>query len=256
MLEKISIVMVEPQHPGNIGSVARAMKTMDLKNLVLVAPSRYPDPQAFWRSANATDILEKAIVLQTLEEALSDAQFVVGTSARVRQLSPRILEPRSLGPKLANLNPGSSTAILFGREDSGLTNKELQKCHVHLQIPASEEYGVLNLAMAVQIVAYELFVFFKTKANEAPENKPMLSNPASEERVWDRPRASQDKIEALIAQIERSLYISGYLSEKNPGLVLQRIRRMLMRNSLDHSEVQILHGFIKKLSDSSDVSAK
>ena len=98
--------------------------------------------------------------------------------------------------------------------------------------------------------------FFKTKANEAPKNKPMLSNPTSEERVWDRPRASQDKIEALIAQIERSLYISGYLSEKNPGLVLQRIRRMLMRNSLDHSEVQILHGFIKKLTESSDVSGK
>ena len=89
----------------------------------------------------------------------------MGTSARVRQLSPRILEPRSLGPKLAALNPGLSTAILFGREDSGLTNEELQKCHVQLQIPASEEYGVLNLAMAVQIVAYELFVFFKTNAN-------------------------------------------------------------------------------------------
>ena len=162
MLEKISIVMVEPQHPGNIGSVARAMKTMDLKNLVLVAPSRYPDPQALWRSANAADILEKAVVLETLEEALNDVHFVVGTSARVRQLSPKILEPRSLGPKLAALNPGSSTAILFGREDSGLTNEELQKCHVQLQIPASEEYGVLNLAMAVQIVAYELFVFFTT----------------------------------------------------------------------------------------------
>ena len=252
MLEKISIVMVEPQHPGNIGSVARAMKTMDLKNLVLVSPSRYPDPQALWRSANATDILKKAVVLETLEEALSDVQFVVGTSARVRQLSPRILEPRSLGPKLAALNSGSSTAILFGREDSGLTNEELQKCHVQLQIPASEEYGVLNLAMAVQIVAYELFVFFKTNMDEDLENKAIPSNPASEERVWDRPRASQDKIQALIAQIESSLYISGYLSEKNPGLVLQRIRRMLMRNSLDQTEVQILHGFIKKLTESND----
>ena len=88
----------------------------------------------------------------------------------MRQLSPKILEPRSLGPKLAALNPGSSTAILFGREDSGLTNEELQKCHVQLQIPASEEYGVLNLAMAVQIVAYELFVFFKTNAEEARKN--------------------------------------------------------------------------------------
>ena len=256
MLEKISIVMVEPQHPGNIGSVARAMKTMDLKNLVLVAPRRYPDPQALWRSANATDILEKAVVLETLEEALSEIQFVVGTSARVRQLSPKILEPRSLGPKLAALNPGSSTAILFGREDSGLTNEELQKCHVQLQIPASEEYGVLNLAMAVQIVAYELFVFFKMNADEARKNKSLPSNSASEERFWDRPRASQDKIEALIAQIERSLYTSGYLSENNPGLVLQRIRRMLMRNSLDHTEVQILHGFIKKLTNSNDASGK
>ncbi len=256
MLEKISIVMVEPQHPGNIGSVARAMKTMDLKNLVLVAPSRYPDPQALWRSANATDILEKAIVLETLEEALSNAEFVIGTSARVRQLSPVILEPKSLGPKLATLTPDASAAILFGREDSGLTNEELQKCHVQLQIPASEEYGVLNLAMAVQIVAYELFAFFKTNVKEAPENNTMTSNPVTEERVWDRPRASQDKIEALIAQIESSLYISGYLSEKNPGLVLQRIRRMLMRNSLDHTEVQILHGFIKKLTESNDTSGQ
>ena len=256
MLEKISIVMVEPQHPGNIGSVARAMKTMDLKNLVLVAPRRDPDPQALWRSANASDILEEAVVLETLEEALSEIQFVVGTSARVRQLSPKILEPRSLGPKLAALNPGSSIAILFGREDSGLTNEELQKCHVQLQIPASEEYGVLNLAMAVQIVAYELFVFFKTNADEAREKNSLPSNSASEERFWDRPRASQDKIEALIAQMERSLYASGYLSENNPGLVLQRIRRMLMRNSLDHTEVQILHGFIKKLTNSNDASGK
>ena len=120
MLEKISIVMVEPQHPGNIGSVARAMKTMDLKNLVLVAPSRYPDPQALWRSANATDILEKAVVVETLEEALSDVQFVVGTSARLRQLSPRILEPRSLGPKLANLNSGSSTSLGHHHEAAAL----------------------------------------------------------------------------------------------------------------------------------------
>ena len=105
-------------------------------------------------------------------------------------------------------------------------------------------------------MAYELFGFFKMNVDEVLNDKAPPSNPAGEERFWDRPRASQDKIEALIAQIEKSLYISGYLSEKNPGLVLQRIRRMLMRNSLDHTEVQILHGFIKKLTDSNDPSGK
>ena len=154
---EIRIVLVEPNHPGNIGGAARAMKTMGIRSLYLVRPSRFPDPQADWRAAQAIDVLESTIVVDTLDEAIADCAQVIGTSTRNR----RIPWPREDATGIANriIQHGyhQPVAIVFGREQSGLTNEELQRCQLHLVIPASRVYPSLNLAMAVQVVCYELF---------------------------------------------------------------------------------------------------
>ena len=158
MFENVRIILVEPQHPGNIGAGARAMKNMGFNDLWLVNPKRFPDPQADWRAAGATDLLERSRVASTLNEAIADCQLVIGTSARGRNIPRPSIFAKEL-PGLISRHPADlKVAILFGREDSGLTNDELQLCHYHLQIPSDEGYPVLNVAMALQIVVYELFI--------------------------------------------------------------------------------------------------
>ena len=183
MLENIRIILVEPQHPGNIGAGARAMKNMGCNDLWLVNPKRFPDPQADWRAAGATDLLEDSRLCSTLKEAVADCQLVIGTSARVRNIPRPSIFAKEL-PDLISRHPADlKVAILFGREDSGLTNDELQLCHYHLQIPSDEGYPVLNLAMALQIVVYELFI--------------SASGNQKKEAEWDRPIASSNEVEMM-----------------------------------------------------------
>ena len=156
MLENIRIVLVNTSHTGNIGSTARAMKTMGLSNLYLVDPVSAPDGKASALAAGATDVLANAKTVATLEEAVSDCGLVVGTSARSRTLSWPMLEPRGCGEKLVSEVANYPVALVFGRENNGLANDELQQCHFHVCIPANPEYSSLNLAAAVQTLCYEI----------------------------------------------------------------------------------------------------
>ena len=233
MFENVRIILVEPQHPGNIGAGARAMKNMGFNDLWLVNPKRFPDPQADWRAAGATDLLEYTRVCSTLNKAIADCQLVIGTSARVRNIPRPSIFAKEL-PGLISRHPADlNVAILFGREDSGLTNDELQLCHYHLQIPSDEGYPVLNVAMALQIVVYELFVSTSGKQKKEPE--------------WDRAIASSNEVEMMLEHLERVLFESEFLDRENPGKTLVRLRRMFMRIKLDETEVQMMRGILKHL---------
>lgn len=156
LLDNIRIVLVNTSHPGNIGSAARAMKTMGLKHLYLVVPEKFPHHKANELASNAGDLLENAVVTSTIEEAIAGCQLILGTSTRERTIPWPLLTSREMGDKLKQESPQTKIAILFGREESGLSNDELHKCHYHIQIPANPEYSSLNLASAVQVISYEL----------------------------------------------------------------------------------------------------
>ena len=245
MLDRIRIVLVEPRHPGNIGSTARAMKTMGIEQLVLVAPARFPDPQADWRAAGAVDVLDGVIVVSSVSEAIAECHFVVGTSTRSRHIPWPVVMAKDIASCLAEQPSEASIAILFGREDSGLTNEELQMCQCHLQIPSSPIYGSLNLAMAVQVVCYELYQF--TEALQQNEEAVVTPSANSTRRIWDRPPATQQQFESLMGHLHETLLNSGFVDPDTPGHTLTRLRRLLARHQLDETEVQILRGVLKHL---------
>ena len=153
---KIRMVLVNTTHPGNIGGSARAIKNMGLTELYLVQPREYPAPRAVWRAAGARDILTNVKVVESLDEAIAGCGLVVGTSARERRIPWPLINPRECGEKIWSEAASHDVALLFGREDRGLTNSELQKCHYHVHIPSNPDYSSLNLATAVQVLAYEV----------------------------------------------------------------------------------------------------
>ena len=230
-LNNIRVVLVEPSHPGNIGAAARAMKTMGLSQLVLVNPLRYPDPQAEWRAAAATDVLDQCRVCASLDEAIADCHWVVGASARPRRIPWPVADVRAAARKLLAEAAAGQVAVLFGREADGLSNDELQRCNAHLRIPASPDYPSLNLAMAVQVVAYELFA-----AQAAPA-----------EPEWDRPPATAAEVDAMLAHWERLLEAADFLDPENPGQTMTRLRRLAVRTGLDQTEVRMLRGIATHL---------
>lgn len=234
LLADVRIVLVEPSHPGNIGGVARAMKTMGLSDLALVNPGRYPDPQAEWRAAGAQDVLESARVYASLDEALADRQWIVGTSTRARRIPWPVGSAESVVGDLLGRLPRARSAILFGRETSGLANEELQRCNCHLVIPANPDYPSLNLAMAVQVVCYEL-----CRQSQEPGDVVTAG--------WDRDPASAAQTEALLEHFERVLVASGFLDASNPGQTMTRFRRLMTRFEFDEMEVQMLRGVLRKL---------
>jgi tRNA (cytidine32/uridine32-2'-O)-methyltransferase len=235
-LKHVRIVLVETSHPGNIGGAARAMKTMGLSDLCLVRPQRFPDPQAEWRAAGALDVLDRATVVDTLDEAIADSVLVVGTSTRNRRIPWPMLTARQLGPRLAAEAPAGPIALLFGRETSGLTNEELQRCHLHLQIPANPDYPSLNLAMAVQVVCYELY---QTRVDAAETH--------AEAAPWDREPAPMAAVEAMLGHLEQVLTRVEFLDADNPGQVMTRLRRLFMRVRLDDTEVKMLRGALTEI---------
>ena len=229
---EVRIVLVEPSHPGNIGGAARAMKTMGLTSLMLVRPERFPDPQADWRAAQATDVLEAAVVVGTLDEALGDCVLAVGTSTRERRIPWPRKDAQGVANELARQNYDQPIAILFGREASGLTNEELQRCQLHLVIPASADYPSLNLAMAVQVVCYELF-------------KAMGDAPSTSD--WDRKLATIDEMEAFYVHLETVLQQIDFLDPAAPRQAMTRLRRMFGRIGIDETEVGMLRGFLRHI---------
>lgn len=232
-LDNIRIVLVNTSHPGNIGGVARAMKNMGLTRLYLVEPRQFPDEQAEWRAASAADVLDSAVVTASLDEAIADCQFVVGTSARGRRIPWPLLDPRQCAERMAIASAGEQVAVLFGREDRGLTNDELKVCNLHLNIPTSSDYSSLNLAMAVQVVCYELRMLL-----DAP------ALPASEDAEWDTPFATRENMERFYAHLEETLVDVEFLDPAAPRQLMARLRRLYSRVRLDEMELNILRGIL------------
>ncbi len=236
LTQRIRIVLVEPSHPGNIGAAARAMKTMGLTQLVLVRPKRFPDPQAEWRAAGAKDVLTSADVVDDLREAISEASFVVGTTARSRRMAWRQAIPRVAAPEMIAKAEYGVVAVMFGREADGLANEELDLCHLHVCIPASPAYSSLNLAMAVQVLCYEL-------RSAMLDGQDQGAHP----RAWDRPRAASEQVEHLFAHIESLTNSLEFLPGEHHTVVMRRIRRMIGRIEPDVTEVSMLRGILSAI---------
>ena len=236
-LDAIRMVLVEPSHPGNIGGAARALKTMGLSQLWLVAPKRFPDPQAEWRAAGGLDVLHDARIVSSVSEALEGCALVVGTSNRNRRIPWPTLDASVAAPRVLSAAEAGPVALLFGREADGLNNEELRACNLHLQIPANPVYPSLNLAMAVQVVSYELY-------------RTALSTSAAPERGlsstdhWDRPWAKQEAVEAMLTHLRETLEALNFLDPGNPGQTMTRLRRLFLRQRMDDKEVQILRGVL------------
>ncbi len=231
--DNIRFVLVNTTHPGNIGGVARAMKNMGLRRLYLVAPRDFPNEQAVWRAASATDLLEAAVVVPSLEEAIGDCQFVVGTSARARRIPWPLMDARHCAQRIAEASAREQVAVLFGREDRGLTNDELKVCNLHLNIPTAADYSSLNLAMAVQIVAYELRML-----------QSVAERPACEVDEWDAPFASRENMERFYTHLEEALVDIEFLDPAAPRQLMSRLRRLYSRVRLDDMELNILRGIL------------
>jgi TrmH family RNA methyltransferase len=226
----IRIVLTRVSHPGNIGSAARAMKTMGLERLCLVAPERFPATEATVMAAGADDVLDRAEVFPDVRSAVADCGLVVGTTARGRHLPWRIVEPREAAAEVAAAAESSEVAVLFGAERTGLTNDELELCQCLLTIPTGSSYGSLNLAMAVQVVAYEILLATRSAAND------------SERRGI--PLASAVEMERFYGHLERVLDEIDFHDRTGEGHLMARLRRFFNRAVPDQNEINILRGIL------------
>jgi TrmH family RNA methyltransferase len=231
----VRIILVRPSHPGNIGSVARAMKTMGLTELVLVSPEKFPHEEAVALATHAQDILNDAVVVNNITEALENITYVYATSANSRDVEINCFNPKEAALDIKqriqknNLKNNYKIAILFGPENHGLNNQDLLVANSLIKIPTQESYHSLNLAAAVQIVAYELLM-------------------ASHEN----PLATVPELEGFYAQLEKLCESTGFLDPKRPGQLMERFRRLYNRTELDHVELNILRGFLKAVASKLD----
>ncbi|MGH1409800.1 MAG: tRNA (cytosine(32)/uridine(32)-2'-O)-methyltransferase TrmJ [Aeromonas sp.] len=231
MLDQIRIVLVNTSHTGNMGSAARAMKTMGLTRMILVDPQALPDESAFALAAGASDVLANARVVPTLDDAIADCGLVIGTSARSRTLSWPMLDPREAGKMTVAEGMKHPVALVFGRERTGLTNDELQKCHYHVAIPANPEYSSLNLAMAVQTLCYEVRMRWLQGLDVV-----------AEEMALDYPSAEQ--LEGFYQHLEQTLMKTGFIADDHPGHVMSKLRRLFNRARPEAAELNILRGIL------------
>jgi TrmH family RNA methyltransferase len=223
------IVLVNTSHPGNIGAAARAMKNMGLSELCLVDPQRYPSAEATARASGADDLLARTKCFGTLDEAIADAVLVIGASARSRSLPVPMLDPRACA-KLVYEQPDAKTvAILFGRERTGLSNEELDRCHYLVQIPGNPEYPSLNIAAAVQVIVYELRLLAGHGAN-------------TPQTAIDYATAQQ--MEQFFDHLEETLVELEFLDPENPKQLMRRLRRLFGRTRPDQNEINILRGIL------------
>jgi len=254
LLDKVRIVLVNTSDCRNIGSAARAMKTMGLSNLVLVDPAEMPNGQAQALAAGATDILANAKVVSTLSEAIEDCGLVVGTSARSRTLPWPMLEPRGCGEKMIAEADEYLVALVFGRESSGLTNDELQLCHFHVQIPANPDYSSLNLAMAVQTLSYEVRTSYLLSLENSQQEYSTGNGTYIGKKSIDACLDANSEDQALYPvtkdterfyqHFEDALKATGFIGDKHPGLVMTKLRRLFNRARPDVKEVKMMRGIL------------
>lgn len=234
MLSHIKIVLVETSHPGNIGAVARAMKNMKVSNLRLVSPKIFPSADATARASGANDILSSAEVYDSLSAAIADCQIVLGASARDRTISWPELTVRECAEKFAYVDkPQTNIAFVFGRENSGLKNHELDLCHYLLRIPCNSEYSSLNLAAAVQVACYELFIA------TGKINKSTIGDKDAD------PLASMKQMELFYQHLQETIADIGFLHVDKAQSVMRRLRRIFNRTELDTKELDILRGILR-----------
>lgn len=232
LLPRIRIVLVETTHPGNIGAAARAMKNMGLSSLYLVSPREFPSDKAIWRAASAADVVNSAHVVSSVDEAIGDCQLVIGTSARDRRIPWPLVDPVECAEKVwSEAGAQREVAILFGRESRGLKNEELQKCHYHVNIPTSSSYSSLNLAMAVQVICYEV-------------RKASATAIDSDENRWDMEFASASDLEYFFEHLESTLVQLNFHDPDSPRQLMTRLRRLFNRIRPDQMEIQILRGML------------
>ena len=240
MLQNIRVVLVNTSHPGNIGGAARAMKNMGLTRLVLVDPQDFPSHEADARASGASDILESAQVVATLEDALVGCNLVLGTSARDRRIPWPLLDPRECGQRsIAEAQQGAEIALVFGREYAGLTNEELQRCHYHVHIPSNPDFSSLNLAAAVQVLSYEVRMAWL-----AAEGQPSKVEKVEINSVRSADLATADEMESYYGHLERALVDIGFLDPEQPKHLMARLRRLYGRSSVNRSEMSILRGIL------------
>ena len=228
LLNSIKVVLVGTTHPGNIGATARAMKNMGIVNMALVEPKEFPSDIATYRSKAAKDVLENAEVFDTLKMAISDCELVIGTSARERKVPWPILNPKDASQEVSKGSLNNKVAVVFGREDRGLTNEELGLCNLHVHIPTDPEYSSLNLSQAVQIMVYEI-------------RSAILENEGNDGN-WDVEFADNDQTERLISHMDELMQEVDFYEIDNPRKLLLRVRRFFKRSRLDVMEVNIFRG--------------
>ena len=226
----IRIVLVGTTHPGNIGATARAMKNMGLSDLALVNPRFFPHEEATVRASGATDILDNALVVATLADALTDCVYVAGASARARTISWPSMGPRDCAERMINESENGKVAAVFGPEKTGLHNDDLDLCHTLLTIPTAPGFSSLNVAMAVQVLTYELRVASLLDAGPAFES--------------EAPPATSGEMEHYYAHLERVLQDIHFLDPQNPRHLMRRLRRLFIRARPDKNEVNILRGIL------------
>jgi TrmH family RNA methyltransferase len=240
VLQNIRVVLVNTSHPGNIGGAARAMKNMGLSRLVLVQPRDFPSVEAVARAAGAVDILDNARIVNSLEEALDGCGLVLGTSARNRHIPWPLLDPRECAAAcLEQIEQAGEVALVFGREDSGLSNDELQRCHFHVHIPSDPEFSSLNLATAVQVLTYEVRMAWLA-AQGQPTKMAKLETHAEQSSL----PVTADELERFYAHMESTLVQIGFHDPDNPRHLMPRLRRLYGRSNISKLEMNILRGIL------------
>ncbi len=230
-LKQVRMVMVETSHPGNIGAAARAMKNMQLEQLYLVRPRHFPHPEATARASGSDDVLERVVVCDSLEEAVADCALVFGASARLRTIPWPLVDAREAAQmSLQRAGEGAQVAFVFGRESSGLTNQELERCNYLMHIPTNPDYSSLNVAAALQVVAYELMMGRQGE----------YALPSAQDDVL----ATAAEMEGLYGHLEQALVELEFLDPDNPRQLMRRLRRLFNRQALEQTEVNILRGIL------------
>lgn len=233
-LDHIRIVLCRTSHPGNIGSTARAMKTMGLSRLYLVRPRKFPHEESYALASGATDVLENIQICDTLEDALTGCTLAIGLTARKRELSHRAISPREAAAEALQIAAQQEVALVFGGETNGLSNEELIRCQRLAHIPANPEYSSLNLAAAVQVLAYELRMALELTPRAAAKQVEL---------------ATHDEAEGFYSHLEQTLIDIGFLDPAQPKRLMSRLRRLFTRAGLQKEEVNILRGILKSIAE-------